>query len=72
MGFPEAMRIVLEGGRVRRDDWHRPAYVSVINPVWSDRGGFLCMTMKNGVVGPWTPSHCDFFADDWSVVEEAA
>jgi hypothetical protein len=64
--FARAMEIILDNRRVRRADWHRPHYVGL-----RDFGGItmVAMIMKNGVMGPYTPSHCDMLANDWQEVQ---
>lgn len=62
MNYPQAAALILMGHRVRRLDWNRPLHVGA-----QTMGGvsMVVMTMRNGVVGPYTVSHCDFFATDW-------
>lgn len=64
--FSWAMAVVLSGGKVRREDWNRPAYIEQ-----QLRGGmpFVAMVMQDGTVGPYSPSHCDMLADDWYAPE---
>lgn len=62
MNFAEAMAVVLKNGRVRRQDWNRPSHVE---KQIRDDMPFIAMVMKNGVVGPYPPSHCDMLAEDW-------
>lgn len=66
LNFAEAMQAVLNGKRARRSDWNRPAYVEL-----QTRGDmpFIAMVMKNGVVGPYPPSHCDMLSKDWAIAE---
>lgn len=65
-GFAAAMRSVLTGGRARREDWNRPSHIErrridgLSNPT-------IVMVMKDGSVGPYTPSGCDMVASDWSI-----
>ena len=63
MDFADAMRAVLSGKRVRRLDWGRPHFIE-----WQTHGEIrmLCMVMRDGRVGPYTPSGCDMGASDWT------
>lgn len=61
--FPDAMKLVLAGRRMRRVDWNRPAYIEVRYL----EGGqvYVAVVMKDGKIGPYPPSHCDMFGRDW-------
>lgn len=63
MDFAWAMEAMLAGHRLRRVDWNRPAYVEVREV---DGMRFVAMVMKDGRVGPYTPSHCDMLSRDWT------
>lgn len=67
--FDAAIGRCLSGARVRRNDWSRPAYIEIQQ---RDGMDFVAMVMKNGVVGPYSPSHCDMLASDWTEVTEPA
>lgn len=64
--FSEAMGIVLSGGKARRKDWNMPSHVEVLQ---KENMHFVAMVMKNGIVGPYPPSHCDMLALDWDEVK---
>jgi len=74
LNFAQAMQIVLDGGRVRRKEWHRPAYIrrakfdraALATSSMEDKAGEMIMlVMRLGQIGPYPPSHCDMLATDW-------
>jgi hypothetical protein len=81
MNFGEAMLWLLQGARVRRKDWNRPAYIDKITlkselserKIGQDVYCFsqIVMVMKNGKVNAYTPSQCDMNADDWVLYNDS-
>jgi hypothetical protein len=65
MDYADAMKIVLQGGAVRRDEWNRPAYVY---KNCNSRVTIISLKMKDGSFGPYSPSNCDRLANDWQRV----
>lgn len=64
--FSVALRMVKRGDKIRREDWNRPSHVEA--RLLSDGSMILAMVMKDGTWGPYTPSHCDIWACDWTVI----
>jgi hypothetical protein len=67
--FGVAMSVVLTGGRCRRADWNRPAYVEL----QTYGGGITAihMIMRDGRVNAYSPSQCDMLGNDWYKLGEA-
>lgn len=74
--FPEALKVVLSGGRIARVGWNGAnQFVTKIhagNAVYTRRGLSApmqdCLGLKNaqGNMQPgWVPSQGDMFAEDW-------
>jgi hypothetical protein len=63
--FSRAMFSVLHGGRMRRSDWHRPAYIEI---QIHGRITAVVMVMNDGSLNAYTPSQCDMLARDWGIV----
>lgn len=72
MKFWEAMKKVDSFKKVRREDWNRVHYVCK-SPMLPDGDKdemftMIAIFMKDGRIGPYTPSNCDMLADDWVVL----
>lgn len=63
--FDVAMSVILNGGAARRREWSRPAYVKKERRVEGMTLPLIVMVMRDGTVGPYTPSGCDMVAGDW-------
>lgn len=63
--FGSAMTRILSGRPARRKDWNRVAYVKKERRVSGMTNPVIVMVMRDGTVGPYTPSGCDMTAADW-------
>jgi len=61
--FGLAMSIVLSGGRVRRADWRRPAYIELLT--FGGNITAVCVIMRDDTMNTYTPSQCDMLGNDW-------
>lgn len=68
--FDAAMQAVLCGGRASRRDWNRPSHIEM-RVVEGFSNGVIVMVMRDGTVGPYTPSGCDMVASDWEALENS-
>jgi hypothetical protein len=73
MSFAQAMEQVMFGYKVRRADWHHPAFIhrTVVTEGTSGVGkcfSQIAMTMNDGSMNAYSPSQGDMFAYDWHVV----
>lgn len=66
MNFAKAFECVLDGKKVRREDWNRPYYVSLSSYLLNGAVTETVMiAMKDGRINAYTPSQCDMLAGDW-------
>ena len=72
MNIGEAIDSMKAGGTTRRAEWP-PEYGDGVTYVESEEFSdpLFFMTLTNGQVVPWRPSHRDLEADDWEDVGAA-
>lgn len=68
--FGEALLWLKSGGKVERRSWNGQGLWLALQPPdeVSQMLPFLFVTTTAGPRMPWTPSHTDILADDWSTV----
>jgi len=62
MGFPEAIREIIDGKKVTRKEWNDERVYGVLN------GDILSITKKDGSYFQWIVSIGDLEASDWIII----
>lgn len=65
MDFPEALRVVLNGGLVARQIWEGISMGVMVPPGELGILPFLALRSDNGPLMAWAPSNQEMFANDW-------
>lgn len=72
MDFADAMRVVLDGDRVRRSGWNgKGMYLKLGNVVVDNNAEMVCVCMYTAqqTLVPWLASVTDMVANDWETVD---
>lgn len=67
MNYPTAMAMVLDGSRLCRDDFRRVDYIALETHGEIE---MIVIRMKDGTIGPYSPSNCDRLSSDWRKVDD--
>lgn len=66
LDFSDAMRRVLDGGKMRRKNWNgKGMWIAHHHPVGDITLPFIIMSTVTGDIVPWLASHTDMCANDW-------
>lgn len=62
MDFPEAMRVVSNGGKVTKEEWHDEDFFVEL------KDGMLRLHKPDGIWYVWSVSEGDFRGEDWFIL----